>query len=98
MFGPRISYIVRPCAEAVIHNGGTYVCMKVPRFLPERKSDVSSLGWRCIGMTNLPAKLAREQRWPTLAMATDYDCWKDEENVSCGSSDSCTAVQCAVGT
>ena len=37
-------------------------------------------------MTNLPeAKLAREAEmaYATLAMATDYDCWKeDEENVS----------------
>ena len=35
-----------------------------------------------IGMTNMPeAKLAREAELPyaTLAMVTDYDCWREEE-------------------
>jgi 5'-methylthioadenosine phosphorylase len=43
-------------------------------------------GFDVIGMTNLPeAKLAREAEiaLATLAMITDYDCWKvDEEPVS----------------
>ena len=41
-----------------------------------------SLGFDVIGMTNLPeAKLAREAEiaLATLAMITDYDCWKIEE-------------------
>ena len=40
------------------------------------------IGCDVIGMTNLPeAKLAREAEiaLATLAMVTDYDCWKDEE-------------------
>jgi 5'-methylthioadenosine phosphorylase len=40
------------------------------------------LGFDVIGMTNLPeAKLAREAEiaLATLAMITDYDCWKTEE-------------------
>lgn len=40
--------------------------------------------WGCdvIGMTNMPeAKLAREAELPyaTVAMVTDYDCWRVEE-------------------
>jgi 5'-methylthioadenosine phosphorylase len=39
--------------------------------------------WNCdvIGMTNMPeAKLAREAELPyaTVAMVTDYDCWREE--------------------
>lgn len=41
--------------------------------------------WGCdvIGMTNMPeAKLAREAELPyaTMAMVTDYDCWRAEED------------------
>ena len=40
--------------------------------------------WGCdvIGMTNMPeAKLAREAELPyaTVAMVTDYDCWRENE-------------------
>jgi 5'-methylthioadenosine phosphorylase len=38
-----------------------------------------------VGMTNLgEAKCAREAEiaYATLAMATDYDCWKEEEHVT----------------
>ena len=41
------------------------------------------MGFDVIGMTNLPeAKLAREAEiaLATLAMITDYDCWKIEES------------------
>jgi 5'-methylthioadenosine phosphorylase len=41
-------------------------------------------GAHVIGMTNLPeAKLAREAELPyaSLAMATDYDCWHQSEEV-----------------
>ncbi len=42
-------------------------------------------GYDVIGMTNLgEAKCAREAEiaYATLAMATDYDCWKEEEHVT----------------
>lgn len=38
-------------------------------------------------MTNMPeAKLAREAEicYATLALSTDYDCWKEEEHVDVG--------------
>lgn len=72
---------------ARVHNGGTYVCMDGPAFSTRAESNANrSLGFDVIGMTNLPeAKLAREAEiaLATLAMITDYDCWKtDEEPVT----------------
>ncbi|MBN8418312.1 MAG: S-methyl-5'-thioadenosine phosphorylase [Verrucomicrobia bacterium] len=66
-----------------VHNGGTYVCMDGPAFSTRAESHAHrQLGFDVIGMTNLPeAKLAREAEiaLATLAMVTDYDCWKVEE-------------------
>lgn len=66
-----------------VHNGGTYVCMDGPAFSTRAESNAHrQLGFDVIGMTNLPeAKLAREGEiaLATLAMITDYDCWKVEE-------------------
>ncbi|MEI6034986.1 MAG: S-methyl-5'-thioadenosine phosphorylase [Verrucomicrobiae bacterium] len=77
------------CAEAgrTFHDGGTYVNMDGPAFSTRAESLANrQLGFDVIGMTNLPeAKLAREAEiaLATLAMVTDYDCWKtDEEPVS----------------
>lgn len=65
------------------HNGGVYVCMEGPAFSTRAESNMyRSLGGRVIGMTNLPeAKLAREAEmaYATLALITDYDCWKQGE-------------------
>jgi len=66
-----------------VHNGGTYVCMDGPAFSTRAESNAHrQLGFDVIGMTNLPeAKLAREAEiaLATLALVTDYDCWKVEE-------------------
>lgn len=66
-----------------IHNGGTYVNMDGPAFSTRAESDLNRRhGFDVIGMTNLPeAKLAREAEiaLATMAMITDYDCWKVEE-------------------
>jgi 5'-methylthioadenosine phosphorylase len=66
-----------------IHNGGTYVAMDGPAFSTRAESEAHrQFGFDVIGMTNLPeAKLAREAEiaLATLAMITDYDCWKIEE-------------------
>ena len=65
------------------HDGGTYVNMDGPAFSTRAESNANRhLGFDVIGMTNLPeAKLAREAEiaLATLAMITDYDCWKIEE-------------------
>src|SRR5207302_8220729 len=70
-----------------VHNGGTYVNMDGPAFSTLAESETNrKLGFDVIGMTNLgEAKLAREAEiaLATLAMITDYDCWKtDEEPVN----------------
>ena len=65
-----------------VTRGGTYVCMEGPQF----STRAESLVYRCwgadvIGMTNLQeAKLAREAEicFTSLAMVTDYDCWKED--------------------
>lgn len=65
------------------HNGGTYVNMDGPAFSTRAESEANrQLGFDIIGMTNLgEAKLAREAEiaLATIAMITDYDCWKVEE-------------------
>jgi 5'-methylthioadenosine phosphorylase len=67
-------------ARAVVHTGGTYVCMEGPAFSTRAESHLyRSWGAHVIGMTNLQeAKLAREAElcFATLALATDYDCWR----------------------
>ncbi len=74
-----------PAATPVptVHRGGTYVCMEGPQFSTRAESLVyRSWGVELIGMTNMPeAKLAREAELPyaTLALATDYDCWRVSE-------------------
>jgi len=68
-------------AGATVHEGGVYLCMEGPQFSTRAESDLyRSWGASVIGMTNLPeARLAREAELPyaTLAMATDYDCWRE---------------------
>ncbi len=69
--------------ELPVHNGGTYVNMDGPAFSTRAESEFNRRqGFDVIGMTNLPeAKLAREAEiaLATMAMITDYDCWKVEE-------------------
>lgn len=69
--------------DIAVHNGGTYVNMDGPAFSTRAESELNRRnGFDVIGMTNLPeAKLAREAEiaLATMAMITDYDCWKVEE-------------------
>ena len=73
-------------AKARVHDGGTYVCMEGPAFSTRAASLANHhAGYDVIGMTNLgEAKCAREAEiaYATMAMATDYDCWKEEEHVT----------------
>jgi len=66
-----------------VHRGGTYVNMDGPQFSTRAESETyRKLGFDIIGMTNLAeVKLCREAEIAvaTLAMITDYDCWKIEE-------------------
>ncbi len=75
--------IVDGCAQAgvVAKPAGTYVCMEGPQFSTRAESNLyRSWGADVIGMTNLQeAKLAREAEicYATMAMVTDYDCWRE---------------------
>ena len=78
--------ILAESARAVgvrVHNGGTYVNMDGPAFSTRAESEMYRRhGFDVIGMTNVAeAKLAREAEiaLATLAMVTDYDCWKVEQ-------------------
>src|SRR3989440_2897411 len=66
-----------------VHNGGTYVNMDGRAFSTRVESEFNHRnGFDVIAMTNLPeAKLAREAEiaLATMAMITDYDSWKIEE-------------------
>lgn len=73
--------------KARVHDGGTYVNMEGPAFSTRAESLTNhKLGYDVVGMTNLgEAKCAREAEiaYATMAMITDYDCWKtDEEHVT----------------
>jgi 5'-methylthioadenosine phosphorylase len=65
------------------HGGGTYVCMNGPAFSTRAESHMHrALGFDLIGMTNAgEARLCREAEiaMATLALVTDYDCWKEDE-------------------
>ena len=82
----RLSALAADAAEgagAAIHRGGTYLAMEGPQFSSLAESKLHRQ-WGCdvIGMTAMPeAKLAREAELPyaTLAMVTDYDCWREAE-------------------
>jgi len=69
--------------KARVHDGGTYVNMEGPAFSTRAESLTNhKLGYDVIGMTNLgEAKCAREAEmaYATMAMITDYDCWKTDE-------------------
>jgi len=83
---PNLRKLLAEAAQetgARFHDGGTYVNMDGPAFSTRAESEFNRRqGFDVIGMTNLPeAKLAREAEiaLATLAMITDYDCWKVEE-------------------
>lgn len=62
--------------------GGSYLCIEGPQFSTRAESQIyRSFGASVIGMTNVPeAYLAKEagMAYATVAMVTDYDCWKEE--------------------
>ena len=80
---PQARLLKAARAEGIdIVEGGTYVCMEGPQFSSRAESlGYKAAGYDVIGMTGMPeAKLAREAEmsYATLAMVTDYDCWREE--------------------
>jgi len=82
---PRLSALAARAARAAgarVVEGGCYLAMEGPQFSTEAESALYR-SWGCdvIGMTNMPeVKLAREAELPyaSVAMVTDYDCWREE--------------------
>jgi 5'-methylthioadenosine phosphorylase len=72
------------CKEVGVKHGvgGSYVCIEGPQFSSKAESNIyRSFGASVIGMTNVPESyLAKEagMAYATIAMVTDYDCWKEE--------------------
>jgi 5'-methylthioadenosine phosphorylase len=81
---PRLSRFAAAAGRAAgarVVEGGCYLAMEGPQFSTKAESALYR-AWGCdvIGMTNMPeAKLAREAELPyaSVAMITDYDCWRD---------------------
>ncbi|MFQ6617762.1 MAG: S-methyl-5'-thioadenosine phosphorylase [Fidelibacterota bacterium] len=87
---PRLTQALYEAAKACgvnVHMGGPYVNMEGPAFSTKAESFLfKSWGMDVIGMTNLAeARLAREAEicYATMALVTDYDCWREQyEEVS----------------
>lgn len=87
---PSLSTVLARAASAeglTVHRDATYVCMEGPQFSTRAESRLyRTWGADVIGMTNLTeARLAREAEicYASLALVTDYDCWREHtEDVS----------------
>jgi len=72
------------CKESQVKysKDGSYLCIEGPQFSSKAESAIyRGFGASVIGMTNVPeAYLAKEagMAYATMAMVTDYDCWKEE--------------------
>lgn len=66
-----------------VHDGGAYLCMNGPAFSTRAEANFHRIiGADIIGMTNGPeSRLCREAEisCAALALVTDYDCWKEDE-------------------
>ncbi|MBM3183384.1 MAG: S-methyl-5'-thioadenosine phosphorylase [Chloroflexi bacterium] len=83
-FCPMLGKILYDSARKLrvrAHDGGTCIVMEGPQFSTRAESELyRSWGADIIFMTGLPeAKLAREAEicYATMAIVTDYDCWKE---------------------
>jgi 5'-methylthioadenosine phosphorylase len=87
-FCDEMRAVIRESATAHtknVHYGGAYVCMEGPQFSTRAESNHyrNTIAPAIIGMTAIPeAKLAREAEmcYGLLALATDYDCWKESKD------------------
>ncbi len=83
----RLADTVAEAARAAgiaCRRGGTYLAMEGPQFSTRAESKLyRAAGLDVIGMTNMPeAALAREAElcYLTVAMVTDYDAWRGEQD------------------
>ncbi len=87
-FHPMLREVLLKAAQdegVTVHDGGTYVCMEGPGFSTLAESELHrSWGASLIGMTAMTeARLAREAEicYATIALPTDYDVWKVDEEL-----------------
>jgi 5'-methylthioadenosine phosphorylase len=77
----RIEDVIKTCSVKYSASG-SYICIEGPQFSSRAESLIyRSFGADVIGMTNVPESyLAKEagMAYATIAMVTDYDCWKEE--------------------
>jgi 5'-methylthioadenosine phosphorylase len=85
-FCGKLSALLAECAKELnqrYHQGGTVVTIEGPRFSTRAESRMFRLlGGDVINMSTVPEViLARELGicYQSIAMSTDYDCWKAEE-------------------
>ena len=89
---PRLADLAAGAVEgagATVHRGGCYVAIEGPQFSTRAESHMYR-GWGgdVIGMTAMPeARLACEAELPyaLLGMVTDYDCWREADDVDVAS-------------
>ena len=81
----KLQEVLEKCCEKVgvkFSKGGSYICIEGPQFSSRAESEIyRGFGASVIGMTNVPESyLAKEagMAYATVAMVTDYDCWKEE--------------------
>ena len=89
---PVLAQDVLSAAKALdiaLHSDKVYACVEGPRLGTKAESNFlrGAAGCDVVGMTNVPESfLAREAQmgYVTLAIATDYDCWREDpdEHVS----------------
>jgi len=82
---PALTQQIKESAERIgtqIHFQKAYACVEGPRLGTRVESfTLRNAGCHLVGMTNVPEVfLARELQlcYCTIAVATDYDCWKDD--------------------
>ncbi|TKX21117.1 S-methyl-5'-thioadenosine phosphorylase [Elsinoe australis] len=91
-FDNRLAGVVRMCGHSLsgegvrLHDKGLLICMEGPAFSTRAESNLyRSWGGSVINMSCLPeAKLAKEAElsYQMICMSTDYDCWKNAEDVT----------------
>ncbi|MCD6413185.1 MAG: S-methyl-5'-thioadenosine phosphorylase [Elusimicrobia bacterium] len=88
-FCPELSRLLFDAVSktgTTVHRGGTFVVIEGPRFSTRAESNFyRSISADVVGMTAMPeAVLAREAEicYATMAHITDYDIWKENEEVS----------------
>ncbi|XP_014208413.1 S-methyl-5'-thioadenosine phosphorylase [Copidosoma floridanum] len=89
-FDPRVADILEKAAKELdisVKKGATVVTIEGPRYSSKAESNMfRQWGGHLINMTTCPeVYLAKEAGllYAAVAIATDYDCWKDSEDIVC---------------